>query len=176
MTLHLLRLPIIRSESCESPRSHPIHPLDLSVPPLVVLAAVGGLMWLGGRVVPVAHIFIPARPAIAVGLAVLGVGTAMAGVVSFRIARTTVNPLKPETASRLVVAGIYRLTRNPMYLGAFVTLLGWAAVLATVTSFIVSVAFVFYLNRFQIAPEEKALTARFGSEFAAYCVKVRRWI
>jgi protein-S-isoprenylcysteine O-methyltransferase Ste14 len=88
--------------------------LALKIPPLVVLAFVAGLMWLGARVAPAANFTLPDRPAIALGLTAVGVGVAIAGVVSFRLARTTVNPLKPETASSLVVAGIYRVTRNPM--------------------------------------------------------------
>jgi len=153
-----------------------MYSLDLKVPPLVVLTVVGGLMWLGARAVPAAHFPMPARPAIALGLTIVGLGVAVAGVVSFRIARTTVNPLKPDTASSLVVAGIYRVTRNPMYLGALIVLIGWAAFLANALAFIGAAAFVLYLNRFQIIPEEKALTTRFGPEFATYCSKVRRWI
>lgn len=133
-------------------------------------------MWLAARVAPAADFPFPARQAIALGFATVGVGVAAAGVVSFRLAQTTVNPLKPETASSLVVSGIYRLSRNPMYLGALLVLIGWAVFLANSLAFIVAVTFVLYLNRFQIAPEEKALTTRFGPEFTAYCVKVRRWI
>lgn len=153
-----------------------MHSLDLKVPPLFVMAVVAGLMWLGTRAVPVAHSPIPARSAIALGLTIVGLGVAVAGVVSFRIAKTTVNPLKPDTASSLVVAGIYRVTRNPMYLGMLIVLVGWAAFLANALAFIVAAAFVLYLNRFQIIPEEKALTTRFSPEFATYCSKVRRWI
>lgn len=150
--------------------------LDRKIPPLVVWVFVGGLMWLGTRSAPAAGFPLPARQAIALSLAALGVSVAVAGVVSFRVAKTTVNPLKPETASNLVVSGIYHVTRNPMYLGALIVLIGWALFLANALALIVAIMFVLYLNRFQIIPEEKALTARFGPEFAAYCVKVRRWI
>lgn len=153
-----------------------LHPLALRIPPLVVLAVVAGLMWLATRVAPATDFPFPARQAIALGLAAVGVSVAVAGVVSFRLAKTTVNPLTPETASSLVVSGIYRLSRNPMYLGALLVLIGWAVFLANALTFIVAITFVLYLNRFQIIPEEKALTTRFGPEFAAYCAKVRRWI
>ncbi len=133
-------------------------------------------MWLGARAAPAAGFPLPARQAIALGLAATGVGTAVAGVVSFRLAKTTVNPLKPDTASSLVASGIYRVTRNPMYLGALIVLFAWAAFLANALALILVPTFVLYLNRFQIIPEEKALTTRFGPEFAAYCTKVRRWI
>ncbi len=133
-------------------------------------------MWVGARVAPSAGFSLPARPAIALGLAAVGVGVAVAGVVSFRLVKTTVNPLKPETASSLVVSGIYRVTRNPMYLGALIVLIGWAVFLANALGFFLVPSFVLYLNRFQIGPEEKALTALFDSEFTAYCARVRRWL
>lgn len=133
-------------------------------------------MGLATRNVPAAGFPLPARKAIALGLAAVGVSVAVAGVVSFRTAKTTVNPLKPETASSLVVFGIYQVTRNPMYLGALIVLIGWATFLTNALAFVVAILFVLYLNRFQIIPEEKALIARFGPEFAAYCAKVRRWI
>ena len=113
---------------------------------------------------------------VATGIAALGVGIAVAGVVSFRRAKTTVNPLNPETASALVTSGIYRRTRNPMYLGALVALLGWAVFLANALAFILTPLFVIYMNRFQIGPEEKTLTALFGPQFSEYCSKVQRWL
>ena len=153
-----------------------MHSLELKVPPLVVLIVVAATLWLVAKAVPQADFQLPARPAVALILATVGVGTAVAGVVSFRRAKTTVNPLKPDAASSLVTSGIYRLTRNPMYLGMLIVLVGWAAFLANALAFIVAAAFVLYLNRFQIIPEEKALTTRFGPEFTTYCSKVRRWI
>lgn len=150
--------------------------LESRIPPLAVFAIVAGLMWLGARAVPAADFPLPARPAIALGLVALGVGVAVAGVILCRRAKTTVNPLKPEAASGLVVSGIYRLTRNPMYLGMLVVLVGWAAFLANYVAFPVAAIFVAYLNRFQIAPEERALAMRFGPEFSTYSASVRRWL
>jgi protein-S-isoprenylcysteine O-methyltransferase Ste14 len=153
-----------------------MHSLELKVPPLVVLVFVAAIMWFGSQAAPAAGFQVPARHAIALGLAMVGAGTAVAGVVSFRIAKTTVNPLNPEAASALVTSGVYQLTRNPMYLGALILLIGWAAFLANALGFILVPSFVLYMNRFQIGPEEKALTSLFTSEFTAYCVKVRRWL
>lgn len=150
--------------------------LELKVPPLVVLAFVAALMWLGSQAAPAAGFPVPARQALALGLAAVGIGTAVAGVASFRIAKTTVNPLHPAAASALVTSGVYQLTRNPMYLGALILLIGWAAFLQNALGFFLLPSFVLYLNRFQIGPEEKALTALFAPEFAAYCARVRRWL
>ena len=150
--------------------------LELKVPPLVVLILVGGLMWWVSRITPAANIDVPARRAVALGLAAVGFGIAVAGVVSFRRAKTTVNPLNPEAASALVTSGIYRLTRNPMYLGTLIVLIGWAAYLGNALGFVLAPLFVLYMNRFQIGPEERALESLFGSEFASYRAKVRRWL
>ncbi|MBC7367478.1 MAG: isoprenylcysteine carboxylmethyltransferase family protein [Undibacterium sp.] len=153
-----------------------MHSLELKVPPLVVLVFVAALMWFGSRATPTADSQVPARDAIALGLAAVGVGVAVAGVVSFRIAKTTVNPLKPAAASALVKSGIYQLTRNPMYLGALIVLIGWAVFLENALGFVFVPSFVLDVNRFQIGPKERALTSLFPSEFSAYCANVRRWL
>ncbi len=97
-------------------------------------------------------------------------------MVSFRKARTTVNPLKPQAATSLVTTGIYAVTRNPMYLGMVLVLIGWAGFLASPISVMGPVLFWLYIDRFQIQPEERAMSALFGSSFAEYSARVRRWI
>ncbi len=84
--------------------------------------------------------------------------------------------MKPSTSSSLVIKGIYTLTRNPMYLGLAIILLGWGVYLANPVSLLVLPCFVVYLNRFQIVPEEKVLESIFGADFKAYSAKVRRWL
>jgi protein-S-isoprenylcysteine O-methyltransferase Ste14 len=119
---------------------------------------------------------LPGARGIAVGLFVVGVMISVLGVVSFRRAKTTVNPLQPAKASTLVATGIYRLSRNPMYLGFLVCLLGWAVLLSHPTAFLLLPLFVLGMNRWQIVPEEQALALRFGPEFAAYQARTRRWL
>ena len=84
--------------------------------------------------------------------------------------------MKPESASSLVVSGIYRFTRNPMYLGMLLVLSGWAIFLSNALSFLFLPAYVVYMNRFQIGPEERALAAKFPQPFADYRSEVRRWL
>ena len=98
------------------------------------------------------------------------------GAIAFRRAGTTVNPLHPENASALVVRGIYRLTRNPMYLGMLILLVGWAVLLANFIPWIFLPGFVLYMNRFQIGPEERMLASMFGNDFTLYRSRVRRWL
>lgn len=101
---------------------------------------------------------------------------AIAGEWAFHRAKTTINPLKPQNASTLVTNGIYRFTRNPMYLGLTLALLGWAFFLAHTLPFLVPVAFALYIQRFQIQPEERALSKKFGTAFTQYCARTRRWV
>jgi protein-S-isoprenylcysteine O-methyltransferase Ste14 len=97
-------------------------------------------------------------------------------VVSFRRAKTTVNPMTPDAASSLVVSGIYRYTRNPMYLGFLLILTGWAALLSNMLALAVLPAFVVFMNRFQISPEERVLASLFPVDYAEYRARVRRWL
>jgi len=88
-----------------------------------------------------------------------------------------VNPTKPSDASSLVVQGIYRVSRNPMYLGVLLLLIAWGIYLEhLIVVFVLPAAFVIYMNKFQIEPEEQALQKLFGDDFASYKKKVRRWI
>ena len=150
--------------------------LELKIPPPAVALVTALLMWLVSRFTPVLDFTFPARKILAIALAVLGVTTAISGVITFRRARTTVNPLRPESASSLVNWGVYTLTRNPMYLGLLLVLTGWAIFLSNALAFLFLPAFVLYINRFQIVPEERALTSLFGRDFADYQSRVRRWL
>lgn len=145
-------------------------------PPLAVATSFGIAMWGVARALPALRCdFIGRRP-IALGLFALGVAISLAGVIAFRRARTTTNPLRPDAASVLVVTGIYTHTRNPMYLGFVVMLLAWCAWLAHPVTVLGIPGFVAWMNRFQIPAEERAIGALFGAEFERYCARVRRWI
>lgn len=146
--------------------------LEHRIPPPLVAIISGLLMWLAVR--PIAPL--GGRLWLTLLVVLAGAAVCLAGVASFRRARTTVNPLKPESASSLVVAGIYRHTRNPMYLGFAIILLGWCVFLGSALAVLGVAAFVLYIGRFQIRPEERALRELFGAEFEAFCGRVRRWV
>ena len=101
---------------------------------------------------------------------------ALYGVLAFRQANTTVNPTTPVASTALVVRGVYRLTRNPMYLGFALLLLALAVWLGKMSALLLVPLFMAYLQHFQIRPEEDALHARFGASFDTYCQQVRRWL
>lgn len=148
--------------------------LQNRIPPVVVLAVCALLMLLGA--LPRLNMPSPGWLAVAFSTMLLGCAISLAGVVSFQRAHTTVNPLVPQQSSTLVDGGIYRYSRNPMYLGFAIVLLAWALALGQVVPFLGVSGFVLYIQRFQIAPEERALQQRFGEAFSSYKSRVRRWI
>jgi protein-S-isoprenylcysteine O-methyltransferase Ste14 len=96
--------------------------------------------------------------------------------MAFWRASTTVNPTKPDQTSTIVSSGIYRFTRNPMYLGRALQLLGWAAFLVNPLAFLLVPVYLVYVNRFQVVAEERALFAQFGPAYETYQKQVPRWL
>jgi protein-S-isoprenylcysteine O-methyltransferase Ste14 len=148
--------------------------LETKIPPPIVAAIFGLGMWALAAIVPVVDMS-GIRIAAAV-VAIFAAFFALAGVISFRRAKTTINPVNPENASSLVSSGIYGVSRNPMYVGLALLLAAWAMYLSSLWSLIGVFGFILYVDRFQIIPEERALTALFGDQFLSYQAKVRRWL
>jgi protein-S-isoprenylcysteine O-methyltransferase Ste14 len=148
----------------------------LKVPPPVVAAVLALLMWGVAGVtgsVQVSDLF---RFGTALSLFLAGFALRAVAQLTFLKSRTTINPVDPSNSSSLVNGGIYRLSRNPMYLGRVLELAGWAAFLCNVVAALLVPLYVLYISRFQIQPEERALLARFGEQYAAYQREVRRWL
>jgi protein-S-isoprenylcysteine O-methyltransferase Ste14 len=146
------------------------------IPPPLVAALFAAAMWLIARWLPELAFQFPGRKIVGVAAVAAGVVPVAAGVEKFIGARTTVNPLRPETASSLVTGGVFGLTRNPMYLGLALALFGWVLWLGNGACALLLAGFVGYITRFQIIPEERALRAHFGEPFEAYTRRVRRWL
>jgi protein-S-isoprenylcysteine O-methyltransferase Ste14 len=150
--------------------------LEHAIPPLLVVALVAAAMWSIAALGPQLPIAPGARRLAVVLLTATGVAFVMLGVLAFRASRTTVDPLHPERAAVLVTGGVYRVTRNPMYVGMAFLLLAWAVNLASVLPFLGVVVFVLYITRLQIQPEERALQGLFGDAYSRYAARVRRWL
>lgn len=150
--------------------------LELKIPPPVVALLVAAATWCIAMVTWRLQMSVTFRDITALAIAIAGAGISVSGVLAFRNAHTTINPLKPEGATYLVTSGVYRLTRNPMYLGLNLVLFAWALFLAAPWAFVGPLVFVLYMTRFQIVPEEKVLADLFGPAFTDYQTKVRRWI
>jgi len=150
--------------------------LELKIPPVAIFAICAGAMWGLDSQCPFAALSVPWKWPLAIVLFLPGLIGGSVGVLNFFQARTTVHPGRPEHASALVTSGIYRFSRNPMYLGLLLMLASWALVLANGLSMVLLPVFVVYMNRFQIQPEERFLSKKFGEKFDAYARAVRRWI
>lgn len=150
--------------------------LELKVPPVLLVVIVAAGMWAVSRISPNLSFAIPGVVWIAVGLAMAGAGIAVLGVLAFRTAGTTVDPRVPEQSAQLVVRGVYRYSRNPMYLGFLLVLCAWGLFLGSAPSLLFLPGFIAYMNHFQIGPEERFMRDKFGKSFTRYRSEVRRWV
>ncbi|WP_019677522.1 methyltransferase family protein [Arsukibacterium perlucidum] len=150
--------------------------LELKIPPVILVVLFALAMWLAAHLLPPVPLPALWGKALAIVLAGAGMAVALAGVLAFRRANTTVDPRVPQQTSSLVIKGIYRYSRNPMYLGFLLLLTAWACYLMSVAAFALLPLFVWYMNRWQIAPEERYLLEKFGAEYQVYTKQVRRWL
>ena len=150
--------------------------LELKInPPLQMLISVV-LIYAIAKILPVSVTLLEYKGLLGSTFVFIGLFFNVAGGQLFRSAKTTGNPNRPELSASLVTSGIYRISRNPMYVGLIFLLLAWATWLGSWFSLVVIVIFQQYMTRFQIIPEEKALAKRFSEQFQDYCSQVRRWL
>jgi len=151
--------------------------LDTKIPPPLIMLSAAAFLWLA---TPTLRVALPLPdyaltwPALVLFLG--GVAIDLISLFYFVRARTTVNPLNPEKTSVLVTSGLYRFSRNPMYLGMLLWLLALCLYLNNIAGLLVAAAFVAYINRFQIRPEERALQQQFGEAYERYQQQVPRWL
>ena len=153
-----------------------MNALALKVPPVAQVIITAAAMYGVSKMVPALTFSLNGSTGLAVGLGVMGMSLGVMGVTQFRKAQTTPNPQALEKVSSLVTSGIYRYSRNPMYLGLVLILLGWAFYLSHFLAFVLLPVFILYMTRFQIQPEEQMMARKFGKTYQAYLNKVRRWI
>lgn len=149
-----------------------ISMLEAKVPPPLLVILLAGIVWLSPRAQAPAGVL----PAVGVALIVAGLGINAFSKVPYRRAGTSVSPIRPDSATALITSGPYRFSRNPMYLGYALALLGWAVWLAQPMGLLAFAGFIAYITRFQIMPEERYLSSLFPTQYAAYSREVRRWI
>ena len=150
--------------------------LESKVPPPIVAFLAAAMMWGIANVAPAIEIGAGLRFALVAILVTIGGILAFSGFYAFGRAKTTISPIHIEEASSLVTTGIYRYTRNPMYLGLLMLLLAFTAYLAVPWALVGPLAFALFIARFQIIPEERVLAAKFGDVYRAYQAQVRRWL
>lgn len=153
-----------------------MNTLELKVPPLLLTILFGGAMWAVSRLLPAGYLAIPGKLWLSAAVLAVGGCIALLGVLEFRSAGTTVDPRMPHQSESLVTKGIYRYTRNPMYLGFLLMLVAWGLFLGSVFAALLLPLFIIYMNRFQILPEERHMRALFGEAYQHYMSQVRRWL
>lgn len=147
--------------------------LDLKIPPPIIFLCCAAFIIFLPNMVP----FYEIRSNFLCLLFILfGITLDLFALIQFRRANTTIMPTTPEKSRQLVKTGVYRLSRNPMYLGMALNLIGLVWGLGNLLSFFGVLVFFCYINRFQIQPEEKVLTQLFGQDYQDYCRQTRRWL
>ncbi len=150
--------------------------MKLLIPPPIIALLCGLAMWGIAEAFPQTRFAFPFQSFLAGAFVAVGLAIDLISIGAFRKAKTTVTPLAPEKATSLVVTGLYRFTRNPMYLGLLLILSGIAIWLGSAANGVILIAFVGYITAFQIAPEEARLLELFGSDYERYRARVRRWL
>jgi protein-S-isoprenylcysteine O-methyltransferase Ste14 len=146
--------------------------MENRIPPPLLTFALGLAMWFAASDLP-APLW---RTAASVALFLTAGAFGLPALRAFRKAQTTIDPVRIDRASVLVTDGVFRLTRNPMYVSLTLMLAAWALWLGGLWVWAGPVALAMWLDRFQIRPEERAMAARFGSDYARYRAEVRRWL
>ncbi|MEQ1774804.1 MAG: isoprenylcysteine carboxylmethyltransferase family protein [Burkholderiales bacterium] len=146
------------------------------IPPPVVAAVVGLLMWSIHKTLAFGTFASELQKPAALTLLSIGLLLIAVAAGQFIAARTTINPMKPSRASNLVTTGVFAFSRNPIYLGDLLMLAALAVWFGNGVNVVLLFLFVWYINRFQIVPEEQALAQNFGAAYHAYCSRVRRWL
>ena len=150
--------------------------LELKVPPVAVFLLVILLMYGMTVLVPSLNISVPFVEVVVGGLTLLSGYMGIAGVYEFHKVKTTVNPVKPDTASSVVRTGVFSFSRNPMYMALLLLIIAIGLWWQHLSVVLCGVVFVSYMNRFQIKPEERVLERLCGEEYVDYKNHVRRWI
>jgi protein-S-isoprenylcysteine O-methyltransferase Ste14 len=150
--------------------------LELKIPPPIIGIFTAIAMWFAKDFAPTFDLALSARFVIVGVVLCLAGYFGIAGTIAFRRAKTTVNPLKPQNSSSLVTSGVYRLTRNPMYVSFTLILVAWMVYLSSIVLIAGPLLFALYITRFQIQPEERILQGIFGDAFTSYMQRTRRWL
>ncbi len=150
--------------------------LEHKIPPPVIGLLCASGMYAAAQYTPTLDMAPLWKWLLVPAFALTGLALDFSGLLAFLRRQTTINPLRPEKSTALVTGGIYQLTRNPMYLGMACLLLAWAVYLQSPAALLGVPAFMAYITRYQIKPEERILEQLFGADFTRYTAQVRRWL
>ncbi|MGB3152787.1 MAG: isoprenylcysteine carboxylmethyltransferase family protein [Maribacter sp.] len=149
--------------------------MELKMPPVLIVIVFALAMYLLNRFLPFGYFDFFGRLLVAKVLVGFAMVILCFSLIQFVSSKTTVDPRTPSKASSLVMGGLYKFSRNPMYLAMLLMLLAFGLKLGNAFNVLLAAGFVSYMNRFQIIPEEKVLLDKFGKDFSEYCTRTRRW-
>lgn len=150
--------------------------LELKIPPPVYALSIGLLMWLLNKYFPVTDLIQTPWNKVGIALIIVAGSFDLWSLFLFFKKHTTPNPMKPENTSGIVTNGLYKISRNPMYVGLLSILTGYAIWLGSFTPFLLLPVFFWLISEMQIKPEERMLEKKFGKEYLEYKNSVRRWL
>jgi protein-S-isoprenylcysteine O-methyltransferase Ste14 len=150
--------------------------LELLLPPMPLMIVLCAVIWGLAMAFPMLTFSIPSALEWALAFYILGFAFVLPAAISFFKAKTTVDPRTPEKSNTLVITGLYKVSRNPMYLGFLFCLLASSFLFSHILGFVISILFIPYMNSFQISLEEQHLKKAFGQQYTLYCQSVRRWL
>lgn len=142
-------------------------------PPLVTLLFGMGIYFSTELIPPLAFKY---QGTLAIMVLTIGLVIMVSAILTFRQLQTTINPLQPNKATSLAVSGVFRFSRNPMYLAMLLILVALSLASGALAAVFLLPGFVMYISIFQIVPEEQAIEKLFSDQYLKYCKKVRRWI
>jgi len=149
--------------------------MKLKLPPLLIFVIFLGLMHFLSKYLPIGDFDFFGKKYLIFILLSIAILITLISVLQFFRSKTTIDPRVPSKVSKLVTYGVYRFSRNPMYLALLLMLVAWGLWLGNAFNALLAAGFVGYMNKFQIILEEEALAAIFGKEYQQYCTQVRRW-
>jgi len=149
--------------------------MELKIPPPIYMLIFACLMWLLSQHLPI-YTWPFNTQYLGMTIIFLGLSIDLSSLIGFLLSKTSINPMKPENAQSLVTRGLYRFSRNPMYLGLLLVLTGWSLYLGILSALLLLPLFIWVMTKMQIQPEEKILKELFGQSYIEYKQTVRRWI
>ncbi len=149
--------------------------MKLKILPPLVMVIFGCFMYLVDRFLPVGEFDFFGRREMSYILLAVGFLLIIVAVFQFIKANTTTDPLHPEKAKHLITGGVFKYTRNPMYLGMLLFLIAFGLHLGNAFNTLLAAGYVYYMNHFQIKREETVLIEQFGKAYLLYLKAVRRW-
>ena len=148
--------------------------LKTKIPPPVIALFFIALLYLSTYLIPAFRI--DYQTILAVICLVAGFSPVGIAFFQFKKKDTTLDPRKPENSTELVVSGVFKYSRNPMYAGLTMVLVSACLFLGAWSGLVLIPVFILVINRLQILPEEQAMKKLYGKQYAEYCKNVRRWI